>query len=135
MLKVPTTFMKINIKGLIPNSVHGFHIHEYGDIVTKGCQSTGGHFNPHQQMHGAPMDYRRHVGDLGNVYADNKGEVKVIKRDVFVSLVGELSVLGRAFVLHEQIDDLGRGGNIGSLKTGNAGKRIACGVIVRTPDL
>ena len=41
----------------------------------------------------------RHVGDLGNVYADRDGTVRVIKRDYIVSLVGKYNVLGRAFVV------------------------------------
>ena len=128
-----TTYFKIHISGLTPNSVHGFHVHQYGDIITKGCSSTGGHYNPTNQHHGAPTDRVRHVGDLGNVYADRYGTVQVIKRDFIVSLVGKYNVLGRAFVLHALKDDLGRGGDVGSRTTGNAGARIACGVIVRTP--
>ncbi|XP_028398342.1 superoxide dismutase [Cu-Zn], chloroplastic-like [Dendronephthya gigantea] len=127
------TYMRIHITGLPPNSVHGFHVHEFGDIITSGCTSTGGHYNPFNKTHGAQSDKIRHVGDLGNVYADEDGTVKVVKRDFMVSLVGDYNVLGRSFVLHALRDDLGRGGDIGSLTTGNAGARIACGVIVRAP--
>ncbi|CAB4016536.1 superoxide dismutase [Cu-Zn], chloroplastic-like [Paramuricea clavata] len=127
------TYIRVHITGLPSNSVHGFHIHQYGDIITTGCSSTGGHYNPYRQTHGAQYDNIRHVGDLGNVYADKDGTVKVVKRDYLISLVGKYNVLGRAFVLHALKDDLGRGGNVGSRTTGNAGGRIACGVIVRVP--
>jgi len=50
-------------------------------------------------------------------------------QDKLVQLWGPLSVIGRSCVLHAQTDDLGEGGNDESLRTGNAGARIACGVI------
>ena len=71
----------------------------------------------------------RHVGDLGNVQADDEGNGKYEILDRLVTLHGPFSVVGRSCVLHKGVDDLGRGGNDESLKTGNAGARIACGVI------
>jgi superoxide dismutase, Cu-Zn family len=126
-------FVEIDISGLKPNQNHGFHIHEKGDIVTNGCTSTGDHFNPLKAVHGGPMDKIRHVGDLGNVKTDADGKVTVKFVDSFLSLTsGENNILGRAVVIHEAEDDLGKGkGELqaGSLKTGNAGGRLACGVI------
>lgn len=78
------------------------------------------------------MDKVRHVGDLGNVKADSDGTVRVKIVDTILSLNGENSILGRAVVVHEGEDDLGKGtGDLeaGSKKTGNAGGRMACGVI------
>jgi len=120
--------IKGQISGLKPNGLHGFHIHMLGDI-SGGCKSTGGHFNPDKQRHGSPNDLVRHVGDLGNIQAGPDGVADFDFTDNQVTLFGRDSVLGRAFVVHEGQDDLGQGGDEGSLKTGNAGGRKGCGVI------
>ena len=120
------TMIKGRIEGLKPGE-HGFHIHEFGDM-SDGCKSMGGHYNPDGVDHG---DLEQgHVGDLGNVSADDSGIADftiVAKR---VDLVGDRSVVGRGMVIHKDKDDLGRGGDAESKKTGNAGDRLACGVIV-----
>ena len=120
------TLIKGRIEGLKPGE-HGFHIHEFGDM-TDGCASMGGHYNPDGVDHGNLES--GHVGDLGNVTADDSGVADftiVAKR---VDLVGDRSVVGRGIVVHADVDDLGRGDNEESLKTGNAGDRLACGIIV-----
>ena len=73
----------------------------------------------------------RHVGDLGNIVADQSGSAKVDIIDSQVTLVGPNSVIGRGLVVHAAADDLGLGGDADSLKTGNAGGRLGCGVIGR----
>uniref|UniRef100_A0A0A9W4R7 Superoxide dismutase [Cu-Zn] n=1 Tax=Lygus hesperus TaxID=30085 RepID=A0A0A9W4R7_LYGHE len=115
------------IQGLA-KGLHGFHIHELGD-TTNGCISAGPHFNPHGKEHGAPEDEVRHAGDLGNVTAGDDGIAKVNIRDKAISLCGDLSVIGRTVVVHADPDDLGKGGHELSKTTGNAGGRVACGVI------
>ena len=125
----------VNLSGLAPGS-HGFHVHEYGDN-TGGCVSAGGnfvnnnpgHFNPHGKTHGAPEDADRHVGDLGNIVADAQGNASVTLTDKSASLFGPLSIIGRTVVVHADVDDLGKGGHKDSKTTGNAGGRLACGVI------
>ena len=114
--------------GLIPGQKHGFHIHTYGNLI-KGCATAGPHYNPHGKTHGGPHSETRHVGDLGNVQADSVGNGRYEHRDHQVMLFGAFSVIGRSCVLHKKEDDLGLGGDEESLKTGNAGARIACGVI------
>ncbi|KAG8214597.1 superoxide dismutase [Butyriboletus roseoflavus] len=118
------------IENLDPSVFRGFHIHELGDL-SDGCLSTGTHFNPLKKVHGARTDSTRHVGDLGNIASDEHGIATFSFTDDVISLNGPKGIVGRAVVLHEGEDDLGRGGNEDSLKTGNAGGRIACGVIGR----
>jgi Cu-Zn family superoxide dismutase len=116
------------ITGLNPHQKHGFHIHEAGDL-TDGCQSACAHYNPFNKKHGGKNSYERHVGDLGNLEGDLFGNCEFVFEDDLVKLNGPYSVIGRSIVIHEKEDDLGRGNNEESLKTGNAGKRIVCGVI------
>lgn len=130
--------ISVKINGL-KNGYHGFHIHEAGDI-RDNCNGACKHFNPYGTEHGGPSSAIRHVGDLGNIYADNNGKVRYKFMDNMIKLRGDLSIIGRTVVIHEDFDDLGMGGiNHGKIvdkekykeskKTGNAGKRIACGVI------
>ena len=124
------SLIDINIKGL-PPGLHGFHIHNKGNL-TDGCKSLCSHFNPFDKNHGGPDSKEHHVGDLGNIFADQYGNVniQIFGNDIYLN--GPLSVLGRSFVIHSGEDDLGLGTGVKraeSLKTGNAGHRIACGVI------
>ena len=90
---------------------------------------SGGHYNPFDKVHGSPRDFIRHVGDLGNVQADEKQTVNINILDHLLTLYGPFSIVGRSLMLHAGKDDLGRGGDDGSLATGNAGGRIGCCVI------
>jgi Cu-Zn family superoxide dismutase len=71
----------------------------------------------------------RHVGDLGNVVADEYGRVSTSFSDSVITLYGSRSIIGRAIVVHNDEDDLGQTDHPDSHKTGNAGGRAACGVI------
>ncbi|KAL8227218.1 hypothetical protein R6Q57_017050 [Mikania cordata] len=126
----PTT-VNVKVTGLTPG-LHGFHLHEFGD-TTNGCISTGPHFNPNGLTHGAPEDDIRHAGDLGNIIANADGVAEAVIVDNQIPLSGPNAVVGRAFVVHELADDLGKGGHELSLSTGNAGGRLACGVVGLTP--
>ena len=110
----------------VPPGTHGFHVHEVGDCGNNGG-AAGMHFNPTSAPHGPPDAVSRHAGDFGNVEADASGNVSVTKtlRGITVS-AGANSVVGRAVILHAAPDDLT------TQPTGNAGARIACGV-VNTP--
>ncbi|KAI5575772.1 hypothetical protein POPTR_009G005100v4 [Populus trichocarpa] len=126
----PTT-VNARITGLTPGP-HGFHLHQYGD-TTNGCVSTGAHFNPNNLTHGAPEDEIRHAGDLGNIVATADGVAEAIIVDNQIPLSGPNTVIGRALVVHELEDDLGKGRHELSSTTGNAGGRLACGVVGLTP--
>ncbi|VIO92969.1 Uncharacterized protein BM_BM11557 [Brugia malayi] len=125
-----STTISGEIKGLTPG-LHGFHVHQYGD-TTNGCISAGPHFNPYNKTHGDPTDEMRHVGDLGNIVAGADGTAHIDISDKHVQLLGPNSIIGRSIVVHADQDDLGKGvGNKKdeSLKTGNAGGRVACGIV------
>ncbi|CAB0007741.1 unnamed protein product [Nesidiocoris tenuis] len=119
--------IKGEVTGLTPG-LHGFHVHEFGD-TTNGCTSAGPHFNPDNRTHGAPDDEERHAGDLGNICADPEGVAEFEIRDKILSLCGPMSVIGRSLVVHQDPDDLGKGGHELSKSTGNSGARVVCGVI------
>ncbi len=107
----------------VPAGVHGFHVHEKGDCSNNGM-AAGGHFNPMNMPHAAPDAQSHHAGDFGNVTADAGGQVhaKFNTRAITVH-DGVTSVVGHAVVLHGNADDLT------SQPAGNAGPRIACGVV------
>lgn len=120
--------IRYEISGL-SDGLHGFHIHEYGDL-TEGCHSACSHFNPLHKKHGGPDSDNRHEGDLGNVLSKNNLAIgKVFAKGLCLKANSKMSVLGRMIIVHEKEDDLGKGGDEESLKTGNAGSRLACGVI------
>lgn len=127
----------VNLQGFQPNTVHGFHIHEYGDL-SDGCTSVCAHFNPYNTNHGAPYDdiTMRHVGDLQNLVSDSSGCVITEFDDHIVKLYGITNVIGRGLVIHENIDDYGKTSHPLSKTTGNSGARIACAIIgYKKPDL
>lgn len=98
--------------------------------LTNGCVTAGEHFNPNKKSHGGPKDENRHVGDLGNIEVDSDGIGKMNTEDHMIMIYGDVNnIIGRAMVVHLKEDDLGRGANEESLITGNAGGRLACGVI------
>lgn len=107
---------------------HGFHIHQSGDL-SQHCDSLCAHWNPFNKEHGGLDSPVRHLGDLGNVTANKQGVVNRQKISAKLPLRGRHSVIGRSVIIHQDKDDLGKGGNAESKKTGNAGKRVLCGVI------
>lgn len=107
------------IRGLTPGK-HGFHIHEYGDLRASDGTSAGGHFSPQGHQHGSPKDKEHHVGDLGNINANSQGiaDVDILAEDLKLHFV-----IGRSIVVHGGADDLK------SQPSGDAGPRVALGVI------
>ena len=121
--------LDIHIRTCLPNlkdGFHGFHIHESSD-TTHGCASMGGHWNPQGHAHGDLRDQLRHAGDLGNV----KAHGECIDEHLHLKGVQVEDILDRGIVLHEDKDDLGRGGTDDSRRTGSAGARFACAPIMK----
>lgn len=112
-----------DISGLEPGA-HGFHIHETGDCSAPDATSAGGHFNPQGYQHGAPDAAEHHAGDLGNIEASEDGTAHLeLEVDYLTLTSGETSVMDKAVIVHSDPDDFT------SQPTGNAGSRLACGVI------
>lgn len=125
--------VSVRLTGVAPGGAqHGLHVHALGDL-SNACLGSGAHFNPFVLTHGFPTNNTRHVGDLGNVFADASGVVTADFVDSVISLRDATrSIVGRSVMLHASPDDGGLGGFPDSLTTGHAGARIACGTIVRT---
>ena len=111
-----------DITGLTPGK-HGFHIHEFGDCSSPDGKAAGGHFNPTNNPHAGHDVAQRHEGDMGNVEADSSGKAHLELTDNMMMMSGEKSIIGRGVIVHEKADDLK------SQPTGDAGGRVACGVI------
>ena len=112
-----------DLEGLNANQKHAFHIHQYGDCSAPDATSAGGHYNPEGHQHGLPDAQSRHAGDLGNVQADADGKAHYEITVSNVSIMGHMNpILGRGVIVHAKVDD-------GGQPVGNAGARIACGVI------
>ncbi|XP_065853032.1 superoxide dismutase [Cu-Zn]-like [Euphorbia lathyris] len=124
--KGPTTIIG-SISGLKPG-LHGVHVHATGDI-SNGCAAAGPHFNPLGKEHGGPNDDNVHAGDLGNFNVAADGTANFTIKDKNIPLYGTYTIIGRVVVVHAAPDDLGKGGNQLSKTTGNAGDRVACGII------
>ncbi|WKA03059.1 hypothetical protein VitviT2T_021193 [Vitis vinifera] len=116
-----------SLSGLKPG-LHGFHVHALGD-TTNGCMSTGPHFNPAGKEHGAPEDENRHAGDLGNVIVGEDGTVNFKIVDKQIPLTGSNSIVERVSCKTSIYGAFFSGGHELSKSTGNAGGRVACGVI------
>ena len=93
--------------------------------------AAGGHFNPFDLTHGGPGDVTRHVGDLGNIVtAEGESATSIDIVDEVITLFDATEgIIGRTLVIHEGEDDLGDGGTPDSGTTGNAGGRVACGIV------
>ena len=114
------------VRGLQPNTEHGFHIHEKGDCGDNG-NAAGGHFNPGGTMHGKFAAPGSHAGELPSLMADSSGVARFSVDVHAISLIeaANNNVIGRALVVHRDRDDFT------SQPAGNSGPRIACAVITK----
>jgi len=114
------------VRGLAPNTEHGFHIHEKGDCSSGDGMSTGGHFNPLGKAHGAHDHSEHHAGDLASLKADANGVARFSYESPTLAVgEGSADVIGHGLIVHRDADDFK------TQPTGNSGPRVACGVIVK----
>jgi Cu-Zn family superoxide dismutase len=112
------------VQGLTPGREHGFHIHEVGDCSSGDGMSAKGHFNPYGKPHAAHTAAERHAGDLPSLIAGKDGRAKIdVELDIITLRPGSANIIGRGLIIHADPDDFK------TQPTGNAGARIACGVI------
>jgi Cu-Zn family superoxide dismutase len=111
------------VQGLKPEQEHGLHIHEGGDCGADGMNAKG-HFNPFSKPHASHGSSERHAGDLPSLKANKKGRAKIdLETDLITLASGPGNIVGRSLIVHADPDDHK------TQPTGNAGGRIACGVI------
>lgn len=118
-MKPGKVLVKAHFKGLKPNQSFGFHVHEFGTCANKALLA-GAHWNPMNNKHGGSYGEDRHMGDLGNLNSDNKGQA--LYTNIIPGRMGKF--LGRSVIIHAKADDMK------SQPSGNSGERIACGVVV-----
>lgn len=117
------------VGGLAPGSTHAIHVHETGDCSAADASSAGGHFNPTNEAHGKVGTEPHHAGDMINIVADAQGVARVDVHAQGVTLGGNAAndIAGRAVIVHAAPDDYR------SQPSGNAGARVACGLVAVQP--
>ncbi len=120
---VPTGVLLDTELTALPAGTHAFHIHGTGKCEPPSFKSAGGHFNPEEDEHGLMNVAGPHAGDMPNIHVPENGKLHVEILNQMVSLPGLLEGEGTAIVIHEKGDDYV------SNPAGDAGPRIACGVI------
>jgi Cu-Zn family superoxide dismutase len=114
--------MVANVDGLTPG-LHGFHIHAGTDLSKPDFSGAGPHWDLDKHKHGAPGAGEHHSGDLGNLFADDKGHAHLELVLAGLTIEGKMGVVGHSVIIHAKPDDLT------SQPAGDSGPRIAGGAI------
>lgn len=116
--------MVVRLENLSPGE-HAIHLHENGDCSAADASSAGGHWNPTSDPHGQRGHDGFHAGDIDNIKVgeDGVGALEMEFDDWSIGGVEETNILNKAVIIHADEDDFE------SQPSGNAGGRIACGVI------
>ena len=129
--------LRLNLKGLGNGEEHAIHIHEKGKCTPAGSfTDAGGHFNPRENKHGMQHPEGQHAGDMPNLKPDEEGVLKTQFLNKFITLneddQGERASVfdadGSSIIIHEGADDHM------SQPSGDAGARLACGVISKKTE-
>ncbi|OSX72385.1 hypothetical protein BU14_0442s0020 [Porphyra umbilicalis] len=131
-----TTALSATVNGLTPGTVHGWHVHEFGDVSAADGTATGGHFNPAGVPHALPPSAAgggggggvRHAGDFGNLVPADTAGVATATAGATSALAVTSLVVGRGLIVHALRDD-------GGQPTGNAGARLAQCVLGVAPPV
>ena len=114
--------------GLTPGS-HAIHLHEFSDCSSPDGKSTGGHWNPTFENHGAwGNETGFHRGDIGNFEADENGEATIsFETDLWcINCDDETkNIIGKAVIVHQGQDDFV------SQPSGAAGSRVSCAGLIQ----